>query len=132
MKKILVPCDFSKPSVNAFRFALDLVLRTKGSIELLHVVELPVLYDTTLMPALNFEEALLKELQAKAKTLFVKMMEKYNTEGVKVTWTVEFGGVCKTILDHIHANSIDTVVMGSHGASGLREYFIGSNAERIV
>ena len=132
MKKILVPCDFSKPSVNAFRFALDLVLRTKGSIELLHVIELPVLYDTTLMPALNFEEALLKELEAKANTLFVKMKEKYNTGGVKVTWTVEYGGVCKTILDHIHANSIDTVVMGSHGASGLREYFIGSNAERIV
>jgi nucleotide-binding universal stress UspA family protein len=132
MKTILVPCDFSKPSVNAFRFALDLAIRTKGSIELLHIIELPVLHDTMLMPALNFEEALLKELEAKASASFVKMIEKYNTEGVKVTWTVEFGGVGKTTLDHIHANSIDTVVMGSHGASGFREYFIGSNAERIV
>jgi len=128
MKTILVPCDFSKPSVNAFRFALDLATRTKGSIELLHVIELPVVNDT----ALNFEEALLRELEAKANTSFVKMTEKYKTAGVRVTSTVEFGGVCKTTLDHIHANSIDTVVMGSHGASGLREYFIGSNAERIV
>jgi len=132
MKKILVPCDFSKPSVNAFRFALDLAIRTKGSVELLHIIELPILHDTTLMPVLNFEEALLKELEAKAATSFVKMTEKYNTEGVKVTWTIEFGGVCKLIEDHIHGKSIDTVVMGSHGASGLREYFIGSNAERIV
>jgi nucleotide-binding universal stress UspA family protein len=132
MKKILVPCDFSKPSVNAFRRALVLANRTKGSIELLHIIELPVLHDTMLMPVLNFEEALLKDLEAKATTSFIKMAEKYNTEQVKVTWTIEFGGVCKTILDHIQANSIDTVVMGSHGASGLREYFIGSNAERIV
>ena len=132
MKKILVPCDFSKPSVNAFRFALDLAIRTKGSIELLHIIELPILHDTTLMPVLNFEEALLKELEAKATTSFVKMTEKYNTEGVKVTLTIGFGGVCKLIEDHIHGKSIDTVVMGSHGASGLREYFIGSNAERIV
>ena len=128
MKTILVPCDFSKPSINAFRFALDMATRTKGSIELLHVIELPVVNDT----ALNFEEALLKELETKANTSFVKMTEKYRTEGVRVTSTVEFGGVCQTTLDHIHANSIDTVVMGSHGASGLREYFIGSNAERIV
>ena len=132
MKKILVPCDFSKPSVNAFRLALDVAIRTKGSIELLHIIELPVLHDTTLAPVLSFEEALLKELKAKATVSFSKMTEKYNTEGVKVTWTIEFGGVGKMILDHIHANSIDTVVMGSHGASGSREYFIGSNAERIV
>jgi nucleotide-binding universal stress UspA family protein len=109
-----------------------MAIRTKGSIELLHIIELPVLHDTTLMPVLNFEEALLKELEAKATTSFVKMTEKYNTEGVKVTWSVEFGGVCKLIEDHIHTKSIDTVVMGSHGASGLREYFIGSNAEKIV
>jgi len=132
MKKILVPCDFSKPSVNAFRFALDLAIRTKGSIELLHIIELPILHDTTLMPVLNFEAALLKELEAKATASFVKMTEKYNTERVKVTWAIEFGGVCKLILDHVHGKGIDTVVMGSHGASGLREYFIGSNAEKIV
>ncbi len=32
----------------------------------------------------------------------------------------------------IVAQSIDIVIMGSHGASGLREYFIGSNAEKII
>ena len=132
MKKILVPCDFSKPSVNAFRVALDVAIRTKGSIELLHVIELPVLHDTTLAPVLSFEEALLKELKAKATLSFGKMTEKYNTEGVKVESTIEFGGVGKMIIDHIHANSIDTVILGSHGATGFREYFIGSNAERIV
>ena len=36
------------------------------------------------------------------------------------------------ILDYITENHIELVVMGTKGASGLRELLIGSNAERIV
>ena len=30
MKKILVPCDFSKPAVNAFRYALRIAKESKA------------------------------------------------------------------------------------------------------
>ncbi|WP_276370143.1 universal stress protein [Chryseolinea sp. H1M3-3] len=132
MKKILVPCDFSKPAVNAFRFALDVAERSKGTIQLVHVIELPVMHDTVLMPVLNFEEQLLKELRQKANEQFQKLSDKYSREGVKVKWEVDFGVPSKTILDVITAEAIDLVIMGSHGASGLREYFIGSNAEKMI
>ncbi len=46
MKKILVPCDFSKPAINALKFALDIAERSGGSVILAHVIELPVMYDT--------------------------------------------------------------------------------------
>lgn len=132
MKKILVPCDFSKPAINAYRFALDIAARSKGTIHLLHVVELPVLHDTMLMPVLNFEEQLLKELSENADKSFSKITDKYKTEGVKVIAKTQFGSVSRTIQDYITEQSIDFVVMGSHGANGVREFFIGSNAERIV
>ena len=132
MKKILVPCDFSKPAINAFRFALDVASQSKGTILLLHVIELPVLHDTVLMPVLNFEEELLKELRGKAETEFKKLVAKYKFEGVKVSDKVVFGNVATMILDCVNENSIDIVIMGSHGASGAREFFVGSNAEKIV
>ncbi len=132
MKKILVPCDFSKPAINAFRFALDVAERSKGTINLVHVIELPVMHDTVLMPVLNFEEQLLKELRQKANEQFQKLSEKYSREGVKVKWEVDFGAPSKMILDVIKAEEVDLVIMGSHGASGLREYFIGSNAEKMI
>lgn len=132
MKTILVPCDFSKPAINAYRFALDIASQSKGEIHLLHVIELPVMYDTVMMPVLNFEEQLLKELREKAESQFKKIGEKYPAEGVKVTFKVEFGAVSRMILDYIERESIDLVLMGSHGASGAREFFIGSNAEKIV
>jgi nucleotide-binding universal stress UspA family protein len=132
MKKILVPCDFSKPAINAYRFALDVAAKANGTVHLLHVIELPVLYDTVLMPALNFEQALLKELKEKTETEFEKIIGKYSSQGVKVFTNVVFGAPSKVILEYTKNESIDLIVMGSHGVSGLREIFVGSNAERIV
>ena len=132
MKKILVPCDFSKTAINAYRFAVDIARQSKGIIHLLHVIELPVLHDTVLMPVLNFEEQFLKELHESAQTRFKRITDKYDIEGVKVIFNVQFGAVSRMIQEYITSERIDLIVMGSHGASGFREMFIGSNAERMV
>jgi nucleotide-binding universal stress UspA family protein len=132
MKRILVPCDFSKPAVNAFRLACDLASQSKGTVHLLNVIEMPMMHDTVLMPVLNFEQELFKELREKADKEFKKITEKYKTDGVKVVSKVEIGLPARMILDYIKDNNIDIIVMGSHGATGLREFFIGSNAEKIV
>lgn len=132
MKRILVPCDFSKPAVNALRFASDIAREAKAAIHLLHVIELPVLHDSILMPVLNFEEQLLKELRDNAQECFRKLEQRYKAEGVKIVPVVEFGSVSSMIQQYIRKQSIDLVIMGSHGANGLREVFVGSNAEKIV
>ncbi len=132
MKKILVPCDFSKQAINAFRYAIDIAVQSKGTVHLLHVIELPVLHDTLLMPVLNFEEQLLKELKEKSVSEFKKITNKYSADGAKVVFEVKFGAVTRMIQDYIKEQSIDLVIMGSHGASGVREFLIGSNAEKMV
>jgi len=132
MKKILVPCDFSKPAINAFRFALDIAQQSGGSVHFVNVIELPVLHDTVIMPVLNFEQDLLDDLRENAQKSFTKIIEKHNPGEVTVKPVVEFGSVHRKIQDYIVEHGIDLVVMGSHGASGAREFFIGSNAERIV
>jgi nucleotide-binding universal stress UspA family protein len=132
MKKILVPCDFSKPAINAFRLALNIAQQSKGTVHLLHVIELPIMHDTVLMPVLNFEQVLLNDLSKNAKSRFDKITEKYSVEGVKVIIKVQFGAVSRMIQDYIKKESIDLVLMGSHGASGAREFFLGSNAEKMV
>src|SRR6185369_5620641 len=51
---------------------------------------------------------------------------------IKVSFILDHGEVNHTITRHIKKNKIDLIVMGTHGASGIREFFIGSNAEKIV
>jgi nucleotide-binding universal stress UspA family protein len=132
MKRILVPCDFSKPAIEAFRYALDVADQSNGFIHLLYVVQLPVMHDTMLMPTLNFEEQYLKDAEEASKKHFEKIIAKYNKQNIEVTFTVRFGSPSTTILEFTQENVIDVVIMGSHGASGFRELVIGSNAEKIV
>lgn len=132
MKKILVPCDFSKPAVQAFEFALEVAKQSKGSIHLVYVVELPVVNDTMLMPALNFEADFLKELKEKSEVRFKKLLEKNPKSDIEITFDTLFGPTFTSILEVIEKQAFDLIILGSHGASGLRELIIGSNAEKIV
>jgi len=132
MKRILVPCDFSDPAVQAFKFAVDIAKESRGEVILLNVVELPVMHESVLMPTLSFEEAFIKDMKAHAEKNFAKMKDKWAKEGPKVTSFVEFGGATPTIRDFVKDNKIDLLVMGTHGASGLKEFFVGSNTEKIV
>ncbi len=128
MKKILVPFDFSKPAVNAYRFALDVAAQSNGKVHLLHIIELPAMPNTRFAPVRSLEESLAKETKDK----FEKIIAQYSAEGVKVATAVEFGVPVKKILNYVTEHSLDLIIMGSHGARGLREYLIGSNAEKIV
>ncbi len=131
MKKILVPCDFSEQATSAFRFALDMAQQSNREVHLLHVIELPVMHDSMLMPTLSFESTLLKELRDNAEDQFRKIKEKIASDAAVVS-KVTFGYTSMMILEYIAEAEIDLVVMGTKGVSGLRELLIGSNAEKIV
>jgi nucleotide-binding universal stress UspA family protein len=132
MKRILVPCDFSDPAVQAFKFAVEVALKSRGEIYLLNVVEVPVMHETVLMPTLYFEQSLMNEMKEAAGKKFQKMIDKWVDEGVSVSTYVEFGSIITTIRQFIEEKKIDLVVMGTHGATGAREFLIGSNTEKIV
>lgn len=131
MKKILVPFDFSKTAINAFRFALDIVSQSKGTVHLLHVIELPFVNDPIVMPAITFDQGFFNDISKKTNQEFDKVISKYTLES-KVTKNVEFGPIAKMIKEFTSKHSIDLIVMGSHGASGIKEIVVGSNAEKVV
>ncbi|MBS1951859.1 MAG: universal stress protein [Cytophagales bacterium] len=132
MKKILVPCDFSEPAIHAYAQAQALAEKSYATIHFLHVIEPPVMNDTLLMPTLSFEAELMKELETNAIQKFKEFTKKSKEHGTAVTYEIKYGAVPVVISQCIQDQSIDLVVMGSHGASGMKEYLIGSNAERIV
>jgi len=132
MKKILVPCDFSEQAIQAFRFALDIARETKGSVHLVHVVELPVIHDPVFMPVMSFEEALINEFRENAEKQFQKLQSKYAGPADKIYTQVLFGGTFRMLTDYIEKEQIDLVVMGTRGASGAREVLVGSNTEKVV
>jgi len=132
MKKILVPCDFSDQAVQAFKFALDIAKQNRGEIMLLSVIELPVMHESALMPSISFEQVFVKEAKERTEKDFQKMKTKWAKDGPTVKTLIEFGSPSIVIRDLIESKKVDLVVMGTKGASGLKEYVIGSNTEKIV
>jgi len=132
MKRILVPVDFSKEAEAAARVAATIAKKTNSEIFLVHMLELPV---TTIDPAemntissepqiIYFMKLAHKKFETFKKLPFLK--------GIRVVETVQFQHAFSGIIDESKKNKIDLIVMGSQGASGLQEMFIGSNTEKVV
>lgn len=131
IKKILVPTDFSEQAENALRVAAHLAKRHNASINLLHMVDLPMqLVDAVSGQQSDLPEAIFFMKLAHQK--FEKMMNAPYLAGVQAEETAEFDGAFEGIMDYVHKYQSDIIVMGSHGDSGLHEFFIGSNAEKVV
>lgn len=131
MKKILVPCDFSDTAIQAFKFACELATTSKGELFLLNVIELPTVHGSFMVPIHAYEDAFLKDIKLKAQRNFEKLKDRYGKK-VKVHFSVEHGSVTEGIRKYVDRKRIDLVVMGTHGASGIKEYTIGSNVEKVV
>ena len=130
MKTILVPVDFSKPSENALQVAAQLAKKNNSKIVILHVVELAEsLFGTDQFNVDNQEVMFFLKM---AKKRFTKFLEKPYLEGVDVEDQVEIGPTSFMINKSVEENKVDLVIMGSVGASGLKEVLIGSNTEKIV
>lgn len=130
MKKILVPCDFSETAIKAVRFAGQIARKSKGEVTLLHIIALPTMYDSSLVMA--FEASYMKEAKAAALLQLQKIKSKYLGANVRAKLEVQFGDLVFLVNKLLKANKWDVIVMGTRGASGLKEYTIGSNAEKIV
>lgn len=134
MKKILVPVDFSQESSDALDFAIDFNKRIKGEIILLHVIELPH-YSFNTEGEISWqhpEDILDAQLVKGAHNLLTKWSEKVSSEGQRVSIKMRHGHPYKHISREITEVKASWIVQGSKGSSGLKEVFIGSNAERVI
>lgn len=129
MKKIIVLTDFSEQSVNALKAAADLA--KKNSLELLvvHMLELNQALITS--PEGVYAEQTVFMVKLAEKNL-KEFLDTPILDGVKVTPIIKHYKVFSELDAIADEHKADLIVMGSNGASGLEEFFVGSNAEKVV
>lgn len=130
MNKILVPTDFSKEAEYALKVAAQLSKTYGSEIYLLHLLELPIQEIDALSTYSELPEAMFFMEMANQK-LEALMASNY-LEGLKVHVTIKPDNALSGIIEKCKEHRIDMVIMGSHGATGLKEMFIGSIAEKVV
>ena len=134
MKKILVPCDFSDSAKQAYKFAIDIAAANAGEVIVVKIIDLTPVYVESLdsNPYYLHVTSVLKELEDDARKDFGNLQKSVDAKNVKVTFVTEQGTILQTLLNQIHKQEADLIVMGTHGVHGLKEFLIGSNTEKIV
>ena len=130
MKKILVPTDFSEHAEFALKVAAQLANKINAEIYLLHMLELPTEMSDMINKGSEGPEIIFA--LKKARQQFEEIKKKDYLEGILVTEAVQFEKAFEGIIASSKKNGIDLIVMGSHGASGFQEMFVGSNTEKVV
>ncbi|MEQ9583008.1 MAG: universal stress protein [Arenibacter sp.] len=135
MKKILLPTDFSDNAWNAIFTALKLYADVKCKFHILHAYEpktlnmlgqksqqrLGIIYDSLALNAAQELEKILSYLSENHNN------PNHRFETISKSDTLE--GAVKELAS---TNDIDLVVMGTQGATGAKEIFMGSNTVKVL
>ncbi len=136
MNKILVPFDFSDVAMNALNFAVQLTKQNEScELVVLNVIEHPSHSAFQSMGVQGYDpmenlfiKRLIDSVEAKLEDLLTQ--EPY--KGIKAFYKLKLGNPYHEITKEINEENAELVVMGTEGASGTDEMFVGSNAERVV
>ena len=126
--RILFPTDGSETAERAIEEAIDIAKKYDAGLHVLFVVD-----ETE--PVLNVRgsDASLDRLEADGEDVVDDAIDRATQASVSsVTGSVQRGEPAETILEYVDANSIDLIVMGTHGRSGLDRHLMGSVAEKVV
>ncbi|MBT0607734.1 universal stress protein [Aequorivita echinoideorum] len=128
MKRILVPTDFSKQAENALKVAVQLAKKHGSEIFVLHSMEMPLHLATTDQGQLPESLFFIK----KAEKNFAELLEQPYLNGINIHEAIGHNEIYEDTQTAAEKNNIDLIVMGSRGASGFKEMFVGSNTEKVV
>ncbi|PNQ72498.1 universal stress protein [Hanstruepera neustonica] len=129
MKKIIVPIDFSEYSDYALETAAMLAKKNNAEILALHMLEMSEAILTKGDSEMQQETIFYLKL---AEKRFNEFLEKDYLDGLTVTPIVKHFKVFSEVNEVAKEQQADLIVMGSHGSSGLKEFFVGSNTEKVV
>lgn len=129
MKNLLVPTDFSEQAENALKVAVQIAKKRNSKIYLLHSIELPVQLANARESNGLPEPFFYMEL---ARKQFRTFREKPYLKDIEVHDLVGHNEIYEEINTACEKYDIDLIIMGSTGASGFKEMFVGSNTEKVV
>jgi nucleotide-binding universal stress UspA family protein len=126
---VLVPVDFSAPSLSAVGFALPLIKQCSAQLHLVHVFgrEYPI---TTLfaMPLVLTEVEIDRSVHRHLRNVAKKYSTELRGENLHALKGRPFEEICRLARDI----NIDLIVIATRGNTGLKHLVLGSTSERVV
>jgi len=127
MANIIAAIDFSDCSVNALEHAISIASRGALDVHMIWVNN-PSITKTTIYSDTSAE--LIDEIRKQ----FGNLVEKYSPQlpDSKIDFVIREGKIYREIIDEAKEMESLCVIMGTHGISGFEQFWIGSNANKLI
>jgi nucleotide-binding universal stress UspA family protein len=135
MKKILIPTDLSSNASNAISYAFQLFRNSNVQFYILHVnhpiIDMPTSSIEFMSPTTYPD--LVSQKKMVEKQIF-KVIEKLNSKDDNFNFEIEneIGFAGDVIVSKAQELNCDLIIMGTKGATGLSQFFIGSVTASVM
>lgn len=132
MKKIFVPYDFSRNAADTLVYALQLAEASGSRLTVFHALAISAKIMAAPVTKAEREKVVADEEAAKTALLKETVATAIGSSKIalpeeQVNCRVTFGPIIvETIIDGAIAEKADLIVMGTHGATGVKKFFFGS------
>ncbi len=131
MKNILVPTDFSACASHATYAAMELAAAYRGTLHLYSVVDSPKGWSEMTDGERSKHPEVIQSIH-NTKVLLQEWEQIAKKKNAPIVTGWIHGDLVDQIKTYVLSHQIDFLVMGSHGASGKKDYLIGSNTQKVV
>jgi nucleotide-binding universal stress UspA family protein len=128
LKKILVATDASEYSRRALKTALELARKFNSEVELLFVMHLPLVYDSSVNSYIIAPEQIEQESNVALKTT----IDGLDISDVPLSKKKLQGKPAPVILKEAEEGEFDLIVLGSHGYSAIAGSLLGSVSQHVL
>lgn len=135
LKKILLPTDYSTYAKNSLSYATALAEKTGAELLILHSYTGPIAPNIN-MPVGEYSRLVESERVGEIQRLLMEFvesfLEEFDKKHIPVSYKVIDDTPQSAIRKTIKEEGCDLVVMGTKGASGMEETFLGSITADII
>lgn len=131
LQRILVGTDFSEPSQVALKYAKALATAFGSAIHVLHVLEDP-LVNAPMSEGYLPPPQLYEELRRHADQRLNELLSPDDKQAHRATLAMRSGSPFVELVRYAKSESIDLIVLGTHGRGAIAHLLMGSVAECVV
>ncbi len=135
MKNILLPTDFSNNSLNAIRYAVKLLKVEQCHFYILNVQRTSSFISDDIVrvgTSNTIKSTIVKAAQISIHNIIATLKEEYNNPKHSFSTIVDYDNFIEAINQTIKREQIDLIIMGTKGATGLKQVFFGSNTVKVI
>jgi nucleotide-binding universal stress UspA family protein len=135
MKKILLPTDFSKNSLSAINYAMQLLKDVECEFYFLNIQKASSFVSDDLMTmssSTTIYQTLIDTAKKSINNVINTVESHYNNDKHTFHSTVDYDNFIDAINQMCELKDIDLIIMGTKGATGAERVIFGSNTVRVM